>query len=231
MQEPSPGRKTSEIRVRPFQASDLDTVQEMFLASMVNQSDSPFAKAMKGQLTAPLSWASYAAFAAGLIVRRRYSKRIGVSLSLLGSIIFAVHRIVLYIGLRRRVERNLKADLADISGHYGMKEVADRNIGAVRYTPSGKSGFWIAEVWSEGREPEAIGCVGLDANTNADPTSAELRRMSVISSYRRKGVALLLVRALMEHSREKGIKTVFFSTSSFQEGAMKMYQRYGWKYQ
>jgi len=68
-----------------------------------------------------------------------------------------------------------------------------------------------------------------DDNTDPDPGKAELRRMIVASSYRRKGVALKLIASLIEHARLHNIKAIFLNTSSYQLEAMKMYQFYGWK--
>jgi len=118
---------------------------------------------MNGQLKAPLSLASYAAFALGLIIRKMSYKKLGTLLSLLGSVIVAVHRCILYIALRRRVRRNLKADLASIAHHYDMARLTVRSQPEHKYplAPSGKSGFWLAEICKEGKNPEVVGCVGL----------------------------------------------------------------------
>jgi ribosomal-protein-alanine N-acetyltransferase len=52
--------------------------------------------------------------------------------------------------------------------------------------------------------------------------------MSIDRSYRRRGIASLLLNALISYARDHGAKKVVLSTTSWQASAIKMYERFGW---
>ncbi len=58
---------------------------------------------------------------------------------------------------------------------------------------------------------------------------AELKRMSVISEYRRCGIASLLLHTLLDYAHSQRLDRVFFCTSTFQHAALKLYGKAGFR--
>jgi ribosomal protein S18 acetylase RimI-like enzyme len=71
----------------------------------------------------------------------------------------------------------------------------------------------------------------VDAYSNPDDATAELRRMAVSPNYRRQGIAVQLINAAVAHGRSQGIQSIYLTTSSYQPAAIKMYHKLGWELQ
>ncbi len=73
------------------------------------------------------------------------------------------------------------------------------------------------------------GCLGLRTITTADgKTTAELKRMWVLPSFRQRGVGQLLIDCALEAARESGLKTIHLDTvPSVMPAAVKLYRRNG----
>ncbi|XP_066282460.1 N-acetylaspartate synthetase-like [Branchiostoma lanceolatum] len=87
------------------------------------------------------------------------------------------------------------------------------------YNAKAGSKFWVAVC--DGR---VIGTVAVD---RASDTEAELKRMSVLPEYRRRGVATRLMKRFEEFCRSDGVKKMFLLTSKVQLEAVRLYQRSG----
>ena len=83
---------------------------------------------------------------------------------------------------------------------------------AAYYSERG-SGFWVAD-----RGGEIIGMFGLE---RAGPSSCELRRMYVMPSARRAGVASLMLRFAEDECRRLAIHEIALSTSELQSPAIE----------
>ena len=202
---------------------------------------SPRHMALRSQLTHPSSIVMYALFIGGLALSLSRSTRVIGSLlclSLFGT--FAGLRRLLSRFYTSYCENSLKADLVDIGEHYCASESE-----GTRVTPSGASCFWVVEAYSDGTEYcEIVGTVGLgtsiqlffysllinttDSSTNDDQTTAELRRMTVSPHHRRLGIGQLLLITVIAHARERGLASVFLTTTSHQAPAIRLYERMGW---
>ncbi|KAF6758360.1 acyl-CoA N-acyltransferase [Ephemerocybe angulata] len=108
-------------------------------------------------------------------------------------------------------EFSLKHDMANIAEYYAHE-----------------NGFWVAVVTGRDGTERVVGCVGLDSRTQENKTQSELRRMSVSEHYRRRGIAMELIKALVSHARERGLKKVVLSTTSYQGTARSLYKKLGW---
>lgn len=53
--------------------------------------------------------------------------------------------------------------------------------------------------------------------------------MSVPTKHQRKGIASALVRHLIAHAREQGLKEIVLGTSEFQQAAIELYKRGGFE--
>jgi ribosomal protein S18 acetylase RimI-like enzyme len=119
----------------------------------------------------------------------------------------------------------LSKDLRDIPGYYLCR--ADTH-------------FWVAVDSFD----TVVGCVALDSPVRdpadgappaqcptkylAEPHFGELRRMSVSSAARGRGVALALHAELERFARAKGLGGIFLRTSSMQHAAVALYRKVGY---
>ncbi|PPQ88129.1 hypothetical protein CVT25_004885 [Psilocybe cyanescens] len=211
------------VHIRPFRPSDFEQVHN----------DSLWRRAMRAQYRAPLSFFSYSLIICGLLMFTRQTEnlpasRTGILIAVAGAFLFSLHRLLLEFGLKRIVRQNLECDLKDIARHYNLIKTTS---GEHEYIPYGKSGFWVAEIEGEEHKSEIVGTVGLDSSTSEDPTSSELRRMVVSRHCRRKGVACQLIKTLLAHARAHATKSIFLSTSFYQDEAITMYKAFGWRFQ
>lgn len=203
---------------------------------------SPRHTALRAQLTHPSSIVMYAIFIGGLALSLSPSTRaIGslLCLSLFGT--FAGLRCLLSRFFVSYCEDSLRADLVDIGKHYCVS----KSEGTRDAAPSSASYFWVVEAYSDVTGYcEIVGTVGLgtsiqlffclllintaDSSTNDDQTTAELRRMTVSPHHRRLGIGQLLLITLITHAWERGLASVFLTTTSYQIPAIRLYERMGW---
>jgi ribosomal protein S18 acetylase RimI-like enzyme len=202
---------------------------------------SPRQTALRAQFTHPSSIVIYALFIGGLALSLGPSTRVIGSLlclSLFGT--FAGLRWLLSRFYISYCENSLRADLADIGKHYCVSESE-----GTRDAQSSASCFWVVEAYSdETGYCEIVGTVGLgasiqlffcsllinttDSSTKDDQNTAELRRMAVSPHHRRLGIGQLLAITLIAHARERGLASVFLTTTSYQAPAIRLYERMGW---
>ncbi|KAJ2928492.1 hypothetical protein H1R20_g8591, partial [Candolleomyces eurysporus] len=177
---------------------------------------------------------------------------IGMFLSIVSIALFIAHRYHLGKAFRDLASFELNCpDLMNIAQHYGVSHILDEKDGIegqkfdsrARYTggTGGKSsacGFWVAELLApDDGKPTGfiVGSVGLD-NTAVpnDPTTAQLRRMSVHPSLQRRGIGRRLISQALSHAsllHPDGlrIKAVELVTTGFQPSAVGIYESFGWK--
>lgn len=132
----------------------------------------------------------------------------------------------------------LENDLNDVPTIFGLRS----HDGSPECFPSGSSGFWIAE---EGEK--IIGFVGLreyqsllyslsnsqtfisETGVSEEERIGEVRRMVVSPSHRRRGVGKKLMDAVDKHAKANGIAALELTTSDYNVGALKMYNKCGWR--
>ncbi|KAF8888262.1 acyl-CoA N-acyltransferase, partial [Infundibulicybe gibba] len=184
---------------------------------------SPRSTALNAQLVYPTSCVAYLLFGAGFLTSmasKAFSRRLlGGIVSFFAASFFVGHRWWLSRSFTSFCEGNLRADLGNISAHYGMED------GSL----SGPSGFWVAEAGEQDSGNRIIvGCVGLDHSLGDGPRSAQLRRMAVSPTYQRRGIGAMLVRTLIAHARRQHIHSIVLSSNMYQGPAMSMYRKLGW---
>ena len=103
----------------------------------------------------------------------------------------------------------MKTDLKDIGKTYMSSEGCH---------------MWVAE-W----HGKVDGMVGLLHNKNYKPGVAELQRMYVLSSLRRKGVASKLLEKLISYAKEQPYDNIILSTTSAHVAAITFYKKYGFQ--
>ena len=193
--------------IRPLEAADVPAARRLFASGM----SETLIWGLRRELlrpTLPKATITFAIFAASLYL----PKAILCALCALG--VFAI------AGPRK------------IASDYISKSLSDDMLDPmVRYRSKRGSGFWVAVSGSG----EVIGTVALEpANEIAEHGwtwiygDGELRRMSVSSQWRDRGVAKALFAALLDEARQHDYRRVVLSTSSLQAQASAItYPRLG----
>lgn len=83
------------------------------------------------------------------------------------------------------------------------------------------SGFYVA--WYKN---EAIGCGALRPLHKNE--IVEIKRMYVKPTFRRKGIALLILKHLEQQAKEMGYKRIWLETGDLQPEAIRLYQSSGY---
>ncbi|KAF7351492.1 putative acetyltransferase protein [Mycena sanguinolenta] len=119
-------------------------------------------------------------------------------------------------------------DMADIPRTYEVPVSEDGT--KPQSQPQGPSAFWVAVIESpDYNTSEIVGYLGLDYHANSDPSTAELRRLTVSARHRRRKIASLLMSAALAHARlyRPLLTTLELETSEFQPGARRLYENLG----
>ena len=105
-------------------------------------------------------------------------------------------------------------DLNDISGNYQSND---------------NTNFWVAETLSE-HGKKIIGTIAIVSTLNAMESSADvayLRRMSVLKSCRRRGVAKCLLETAVKFCEEHNYMQIELITTKAHQAAMQLYLKFG----
>ncbi|KAF5387022.1 hypothetical protein D9615_002065 [Tricholomella constricta] len=126
---------------------------------------------------------------------------------------------------RRKVQRMFRIFLEEaLAGELGdIVHSFDLRVGeGGECVPTGAGGFWVAEAAGE-----VAGLVGL--TNHKDPTIGDIHRLAVAPNHQRKGVAEMLMNALISHARAHNIRDLDLVTSDHNKSALRFYGRMGWK--
>ncbi|XP_043919230.1 probable N-acetyltransferase camello [Protopterus annectens] len=190
----------ASCKVRRYEDSDYETVRNIFTAGMTELQPSVFVNFLK-QPTCLLGLMS--AFCILLLSSKSFL------LPVLGvTLLVALLRYWTVGASNRYITDSLNSDLMDIQRSYMKSE---------------NSCFWVAEL--DGC------CVGMVA-CHPDRETVEyleLGRMSVLAAYRRKGIAKVLCRTVIDFARQSGYNTVVLKTSEVQVAAHRLYESVGFK--
>lgn len=103
------------------------------------------------------------------------------------------------------VEQAIAEELGSIEAYYLARE---------------DQGFWVADA------DDVVGMVGIE---HRDDQTAELRRMAVQKTQRRKGIARKLLAKAEAFSRDRGYRRIVLSTSELQAAARTLYESSGYR--
>lgn len=203
---------------------------------------------MKSIFSEPISLPAYPLLVLGLgltmLAQCNTMRFLGGLLSLLSVTWVGFWRWRLSQSLFDYCQRSLADDLADIGGYYKIRN--DKEGKQMWDDDGGVSNYWVAEAAKGDGSTVIVGCVAIgvypfflatvtpaepspsDSRTQKDKSHTELRHMSIHSDYRGKGIASLLLGTLISHAKEKGVKRILLSTTTWQANARAMYERYGW---
>ena len=88
------------------------------------------------------------------------------------------------------------------------------------YQQKSGSGFWVADLAGV-----VVGMAGIECLNEVE---AEVRRMYVDASYRRRGIGIRLLSHIEDFCIESNYKRVLLSTSELQEAALALYRAQGY---
>lgn len=194
--------RPKEVFIRPYKDKDYAQCREIFTEGMQ-------------QLVNPVM----------TLVYPRYLKIASIFLVLISAVAFrwslwiiglylilcviltALLYIDIYIEVMKFVSGCLNTDLLDITGTY--KE---------------GSKFFVAEV-----HDQVVGVVGLIQGGHLKPGVAEMQRMSVSLTVRRRGIAKLLCKELIAFAKLQNLNKIVLSTTGVQIAAINMYKKMGFQ--
>ncbi|XP_063781495.1 probable N-acetyltransferase CML1 [Pseudophryne corroboree] len=192
----------STYNVRLYKDSDFPAVRRIFIGGCQEHTTAAF----HGALMVPRNWLLL------LVV-------FVLPLLTIGSILLSILDVLIVLILFWLSGREffhsygrhaLVEDLKDITRYYLQRE---------------GYGFWVVE--SAG---EVVGMVAaVPSYLPGGEKHMELRRMSVASTQRGKGIAKILCRTLIDFARKKGCDAVILSTTTVQVDALKLYEKMGFR--
>ncbi|KAJ7240645.1 acyl-CoA N-acyltransferase [Mycena haematopus] len=216
-------RPDGNIIIRQFQPKDADQVHAMLLEGVIYGPESPHNVAQRRNFLSRISCLAYLGFTLGLgcylCSTNPAFHAAGGALVIGATALFFLRRhsiTKLWVHFCATAQAT---DMADIPRTYEVPLSADGTI-----PPPGPGGFWVAAIESpDHKTSEVVGYLGLD------PSSGELRRMTVSAHHRRRKIGSLLLTAALTHARlhTPALTTLFLQTSEFQPGARKLYENYG----
>lgn len=194
---------SQEVTIRPYKQEDHSRCREIFTEGMQ-------------QLVNPVMdivFPRYLKIASVILIlvlalAWRYQSLwvVGLYIILCG-ILTALLYINIYIETMKFVSGCLNNDLLDISESY-----------------KGDSCMFVAEL-----QGEVVGMVGFVHSDQHKPGVAELQRMSVSRTVRRRGIANLLCKELIAFAKLKQFNKVILSTTGAQSGAKALYKKCGFR--
>ncbi|KAJ7628497.1 acyl-CoA N-acyltransferase [Roridomyces roridus] len=223
---------SDNIYIRPYRPSDQPQVEKLLFEGFVTSKGSANYVARRRFLLKPPSLIAYFLIALGVGVglgpvgggirdawvgprRTLGTLLLTAGVSLFGAVQYSIPRAI-----SEYCREALASDMRDIESHYRAP-----------------SAFFVAAARRGGveEEEEVVGYVGLDYVPEKDPTRAEVRRMIVSASYRRRGVAKTLIQALVAQAqslRSNGADELRFLDlwlTEFQPAAQRLYEGLGWR--
>uniref|UniRef100_H3D8M1 N-acetylaspartate synthetase n=1 Tax=Tetraodon nigroviridis TaxID=99883 RepID=H3D8M1_TETNG len=123
---------------------------------------------------------------------------------------------LILVGARYYYSRKVIQSYLDCALHTDMADIE-----AYYMTPTG-SCFWVAVL-----DGQVVGIVA--AQGREDDNTVELRRMSVDSRYRGKGIAKALGRRVLEFAVRKNYTAVVLGTTAVKLAAHKLYESLGFR--
>jgi len=85
----------------------------------------------------------------------------------------------------------------------------------------GDSGFWVAQL-----EDAIVGMIGVQVY---DPDTAEIRRLRVRESHRRRGIGSRLLETAVAHCRERGLLKVSLDVLVDRKPAIELFEKTGFR--
>lgn len=190
----------SDLELRCFEPKDQEQCRLLFRAGMMENCFPLFKVEVMGYLP-------YALILLSLVFAIHWSFQDVLVYFLVCVVYSALVYIFIYLANTNYIDGVLNSDLKDIAKFY-------------------QDGSCMFVVLLQGK---VVGMAGIQHKGNHKPGQAELARMSVSSSIRKRGIASKLLRRLEEFCRENNYSNIILMTTNAQRAAMALYEKYGFK--
>ncbi|XP_041667840.1 probable N-acetyltransferase camello [Cheilinus undulatus] len=190
----------ASIQIRKYRDDDAEAVKEVFTMGMSEHIPSSFTHLLKQPPTQMVLMCTFCALITS-------SKSFLLPVLAITLVLAAARQLVIYI-FNKYIDTSLKRDLDSITETYLKQK---------------DSCFWVAEC-----DGQVVGTIACLPNEKA-PGCLELKRMSVLRSHRRLGIAKDLCQTVADFTRERGYGAVILYTSTVQTDAQKLYEHLGYE--
>ncbi|XP_040191230.1 N-acetylaspartate synthetase [Rana temporaria] len=195
------GIKEQQLYIREFQAANQEVARRIFYEGIKERIPSSAFRGLKYQ---PVLQCVYAVLTIiCFVVTNSLMLACCMPIFLLGMRYYYSRKIIL-----NHLEGALRTDMSDIEKYY-MKQPG--------------SCFWVAVL-----DSRVVGIVA--ARGNEEDNVVELRRMSVDSNYRGKGIAKALGRKVLEFAMLNHYSSIMLGTTAVKIAAHKLYESLGFKH-
>ncbi|XP_008311970.1 probable N-acetyltransferase CML1 [Cynoglossus semilaevis] len=188
------------VQVRKYQCEDEERVKEIFTLGMSEHVPALFRFVLKQPLSQVVFMCTFCALLT-------ISKSFLLPFVVVTLMVAGVRMTAVYMS-NQNIKTCLRRDLNDITENY-MKQT-----GAC---------FWVAE--TDGRVVATVAC----RPNKAQPGCLELKRVSVLWSHRRMGIAKALIRTVVDFTRDRGYAAVILQTAVIQTDAHRLYEAMGFQ--
>ncbi|KAM3836437.1 N-acetylaspartate synthetase isoform 1-T1 [Vipera latastei] len=192
---------TAGLCIRPFHPAEGEAVRRIFYEGILERIPNTAFRGLKDQPLAQLLYAALAVIC--FVVTKSLLLTCCLPVFLMGLRYYFSRKVIL-----NYLECALNTDMSDIEQYY-MK--------------SPGSCFWVAVL-----NGNVVGIVA--ARGNEEDNTVELRRMSVDSKYRGKGIAKALGRKVLEFAVVNNYSSVVLGTTAVKVAAHKLYESLGFKH-
>uniref|UniRef100_U3I9P5 N-acetylaspartate synthetase n=1 Tax=Anas platyrhynchos platyrhynchos TaxID=8840 RepID=U3I9P5_ANAPP len=193
--------RRDNVYIREFHPSEQEVVRRIFYEGIMERIPNTAFRGLKQQ---PLTQLLYGLLAViCFVVTKSFLLTCCLPIFLMGMRYYFSRKVILHY-----LDCALHTDMSDIEQYY-MK-------------PPG-SCFWVAVL-----DGNVVGIVA--ARGNEEDNTVELRRMSVDSNYRGKGIAKALGRKVLEFAMLNNYSSVVLGTTAVKMAAHKLYESLGFKH-
>nr|XP_056704811.1 N-acetylaspartate synthetase [Euleptes europaea] len=189
------------LAIRPFQPAQRQAARRIFYEGILERVPNTAFRGLKDQPAAQLAYGAITVIC--FVVTKSLLLTCCLPIFLMGMRYYFSRKVILSY-----LERALNTDMSDIEQYY-MK--------------SPGSCFWVAML-----NGNVVGIVA--ARGNEEDNTLELRRMSVDSKYRGKGIAKALGRKVLEFAVINNYSSVVLGTTAVKVAAHKLYESLGFKH-
>ncbi|XP_053162954.1 N-acetylaspartate synthetase isoform X1 [Hemicordylus capensis] len=195
------GDKKEGVCIREFHPSEQEVVRRIFYEGIMERIPNTAFRGLKDQPFTQLVYGTMAVIC--FVVTKSLLLTCCLPIFLMGMRYYFSRKVILSY-----LECALNTDMSDIEQYY-MK--------------SPGSCFWVAVL-----NGNVVGIVA--ARGNEEDNTVELRRMSVDSKYRGKGIAKALGRKVLEFAMVNNYSSIVLGTTAVKVAAHKLYESLGFKH-
>ncbi|XP_052000055.1 N-acetylaspartate synthetase [Xyrauchen texanus] len=192
--------KRNRVFIREFEHSDREEVRRIFNEGIMERIPNSAFRGLKQQTRTQFIYAFLTVMC--YVMSKSYTLTFCTPFILMGARYYYSRKVIL-----NYLDCALHTDMADIEAYY--------------MRPTG-SCFWVAVL-----QGQVVGIVA--AQGREDDNTVELRRMSVDSRFRGKGIAKALGRRVLEFAMLNNYSSVVLGTTAVKMAAHKLYESLGFR--